>query len=246
MTLLEFVNAVLLRLREDAVADLSNSYSQLIAGFVADIHAEVVSSHDWSSMDVTTEFTVDSSAQRYFLFAGATGLYEGTDAPNRKSVVRFDGSNRPLAYLYDSLDDMLANRPLLQLAFADARYTRKLSHENSDYTARPSMFSVAQDAEDDGIVVELDTKPDKEYYVTIRFHRPEAPIDIATDVAREIHAPANPIKLGAVYLALNERGEELGEPGNVAERKYQSALGEEIETDSLHGQYPNAYEMYRD
>jgi hypothetical protein len=58
--------------------------------------------------------------------------------------------------------------------------------------------------------------------------------------------PSKILVLGATMLALNERGEELGEPGNIAERKFAAALAAEIELDRMRGVYPNQFEMFRD
>ncbi len=52
-----------------------------------------------------------------------------------------------------------------------------------------------------------------------------------TDATTEITLPTLPVIMGAVYYALNERGEEIGEPGNVAERRYVQAVTAAVEND---------------
>jgi len=48
----------------------------------------------------------------------------------------------------------------------------------------------------------------------------------------EIQVPARPIELGALWYALEERGEELGAAGVFSERKYRQALDDAISSDS--------------
>jgi hypothetical protein len=52
-----------------------------------------------------------------------------------------------------------------------------------------------------------------------------------TDDDTEIKLPALPIELYATYLALNERGEEMGQPGSLAAANAVDALGSALERD---------------
>lgn len=77
-----------------------------------------------------------------------------------------------------------------------------------------------------GTVVAIWPAPDNDC-LEFRFdmHVPQGPLELdGTDDATEITVPWRPLYLGGLYLALNERGEEIGEPGGVAERRYRDAL----------------------
>jgi hypothetical protein len=50
----------------------------------------------------------------------------------------------------------------------------------------------------------------------------------------------------ALFYCLNERGEEMGEPGGVAEGRAIAALENAIENDRIRASRSNTYEMYRD
>ena len=49
-----------------------------------------------------------------------------------------------------------------------------------------------------------------------------------------------------LFLAFNERGEEMGEPGNMAERRYATSLVDAIDADVQRTGRTNRLEFYRD
>lgn len=82
-----------------------------------------------------------------------------------------------------------------------------------------------------GTVVALWPTPDNDC-LEYRFemHVPQGPLETdGTDDNTTILMPWRPLWLGALYLALNERGEEIGEPGNIADTRYRDALLDAIE-----------------
>jgi hypothetical protein len=74
---------------------------------------------------------------------------------------------------------------------------------------------------------------------------PKLAVDGTTD-GDEVILPDRSIFLGALMMALNERGEEIGEPGNLAERKFINALGAAIERDIQSKAKAERYEWRRD
>jgi hypothetical protein len=74
---------------------------------------------------------------------------------------------------------------------------------------------------------------------------PQLAVDGTTD-ATEVLLPDRPIFLLALMTALNERGEEIGEPGNLAERKFVNALSAAIERDIQAAGKAERYEWRRD
>lgn len=244
MTLLQMVNRVLRRLREDQVTDLTTSaYSKLIAEFVADAHREVVEAHDWAVMDKGVVITINPGLAVYSLSVGSPDLYVTWTGVSSKALLRYL-DNMPLAYLFASYAKLNEGDPLHQMAQTDHSVVQDTLLTRANTTARPSQFSLLPSAT--GIDLYLDTVPDTTYYMYLRFHDPEQEVDVDNDVARELVAPSAPVIAGAVYYALNERGEEMGEPGGVAERRYISALGTAIETDTIRATRTNTHEMYRD
>jgi hypothetical protein len=244
MTLLQMVNRVLRRLREDQVTDLTtDAYSKLVATFVADAHREVVEAHDWAVMDKGVVITVTAGVSTYSLSVGSTDLYAGYTGVSSKALVRYL-DDAPIAYIYESIANLGNGDPLNELVQADYAVVQDSLLTRVSTQNRPSRFALMPTAT--GLQLVLDAPADGTYYLYIRLHDPELEIDVDTDSARDLVAPYAPIVAGATYYALNERGEEMGEPGNVAERRYIAALGTAIETDTILATRTNTHEMYRD
>lgn len=244
MTLLQLVNRVLRKLREDTVTTLTSSaYAQLVAEFVADAHREVVEAHDWAVMDKGVVITVTAGVTQYSLSTGSSDLYAGWTGVSDKAQLRYL-KDMPIAYVYDSYAKIAAGDPLNELAQAEYGVVQDSLLTSLGTQTRPSVFALLPTST--GIQLSLDAPPDATYYIYLRFHDPEVEIDVDTDSARTLLAPQAPVLAGAIYYALNERGEEMGEPGGVAERRYINAIGTAIETDTIRAARTNTHEMYRD
>jgi len=238
---------VLRRLREDTVSNLSDPYARLIAEFVADIHKEVVDAHDWSRMDRGILLTIAPGRTQYSLGDGSTDIYASAPGLYRGAHLRYHENGMPVAYLYETLTDVSSNDPCGELAEGSEARVNAAVATGASAPARPDEFSFVPDHPDyAGPTIRINCNPDATYYMYLRFHNPEEEIDPDTDTNRQLAAPSKPIVLGAVYLALNERGEEMGEPGHVAEQKYRVALAAEIERDRLRLGRTNQYEFTRD
>lgn len=245
MTLLEIVNKVLQKLREEQVDDLTTDYASLVASFVADAHKIVVDHHDWSSMNTEILVTVTPEQASYSLYETAPDLYAGSDFPTQDTLLLMGDNELPLAYLYLSHDEYSTGESLYQMMLGDSRYVYRMLAERQNYAARPDTFSYTTDAQNNGIIVTLDAVPDSTYLMAMKVFKPEEEIDV-TVPGRVIKAPWYPVYCGALMFALNERGEELGEPGHIAEQRFNAALDRAKETDLLQQARPNRFEMYRD
>lgn len=89
---------------------------------------------------------------------------------------------------------------------------------------------------------------DSPYTVKAFFYDPQP--ELATDGSDDdtvLRYHAQALMLGTLWLALNERGEELGEPGNMAEAQYQRALSDAVYTDQeTQAGLGNLLEAWRD
>jgi hypothetical protein len=89
--------------------------------------------------------------------------------------------------------------------------------------------------------------PDTNKYMEISWWIPQDELAIdGTDDDTVIVPPNHPIEAYAHMRAANERGEEIGEPGNLLELRYANVLGAAIETASAHDGRANHYESRRD
>lgn len=245
MTLLQLVNKVLRRLREDTVIDFSADYTTLIVDFLGEVHAEILEAHDWSSMDYDVRVALVGSQEEYDLSATtASGgdVVVGYTPTTNKSILRYDNSG-PVVHWFESVSSTYG-WPLNQVSWES--YVHMLNQSEAQEQDQPSYFALRQDG--DGFRMAVWPTPSASGgYVRLRFHTPETTISSeSSTVSDTVLAPERPLVLGALYLALNERGEEIGEPGNIAESRYYSALGAAKEIDMLNQGRVNRFEFYRD
>lgn len=231
MTFLELVNRVLRRLREDEVDNFTAEYSQLVADFVAEAHAEVLEAHDWSIFD--EEIVVPLTA--------GTAEYDVAGTSQEAQLRYVD--NGPLVAWFES-DSATQGQPIRQVSWQE--YTRLKQIDTSQAASQPTFFALRLDGEQWEVAV-WPTPDTTGPELRMTFWNPEARLDSDTDAtSRTIMVPWRPVFLGALYLSLNERGEEIGEPGNMAETRYYLALGAAKEADALNSGRTNRYEFYRD
>jgi hypothetical protein len=83
-----------------------------------------------------------------------------------------------------------------------------------------------------GFKARLWPEPDGVYVIQADWYIPQAQLEVdGTDEDDDVEIPRNVAMLGTLWKALNERGEEIGEPGNMAETAYRRALSVSIETE---------------
>jgi hypothetical protein len=247
-TLLDVTNQVLVRLREDPVTSdglVNDVYANLVGTFVADITQEVNEACQWSALDHIVEFDLDPGRTTYNL---ALNVVDGGDVINglrtthEQSVLLYDLNQRPLAWMFDDSNDRYGHQ-MIQLDSGDVenrfQSDRQLTNE------RPLYFSVATNATLNGFEVTVNPIPSATRRVRMKWNSPDQELDPSTDGLVNILVPARIVRLGALYLALNERGEEIGEPGQIAELRYRNALGAGMEAEIRNRERTGAYDWQR-
>jgi hypothetical protein len=224
------------RLREDAVVDFSEDYTALIVDFVADIHAEVLDAHDWSVFDTEVTVTTVASQTEYDLYTAAS------TPVTRESFLRYEGPNPSVFYRKPTSDNQ--GHQLRQISWQT--YVALKNEDQTDTAEHPEYFAIIQN--DDGWRLAVWPTPDNsDTEINMQWWIPEAAIAGETATTTDtVKVPYRPLVLGALMMALNERGEELGEPGNLAEQRYYAALGVAKETDIQNAGRVNRYEFYRE
>ena len=245
-TLLTITNRVLRRLREDTVTGTTDSeYAGLVAEFVSEIHQEVINAHEWEQFKSLVQFDIVADQKVYNLSATtATGgdVTVGYDVARKDSALRFDSRQQPLAFYFRPSSSSYG-WPMIHVADDDRR---RLEAQNNTLTADyPSFFSLRNDGTN--LYLDMPWAPSGSAdHAEIDFLTEPALLESdGTDDDTVITLNERAIYLGAVYLAVNERGEEIGEPGNMAERRYYEALAAAIEKDHKHDEMTNQYDWYR-
>jgi hypothetical protein len=247
MTILQIVNRVLRRLREDAVTSLvETDYSRLIVDFLHDTHQECIERHDWSAMEHVVDIPVDA-AQRV-LDLSRTEVLGGdvvntSRVPKNDSAMLFDSNGLALAWLFDNSSAAEGD----QLFMLAPDQMERQYQQDRDYSgADPVYFSLTMHPDRGGLQMTLWPPAPTTSHIRLRMWTPEDEVDEDTDSARELLVPSRPLILGTLMLALNERGEELGEPGNTAEHRYYDALSGAVEQDVGRRAQTNRYEARRE
>ncbi|MHC4230521.1 MAG: hypothetical protein ACYSW0_24055 [Planctomycetota bacterium] len=226
-TQLTIVNNVLQELREDAVANVNDTtYSQLIGKFVnrAKAWAEDVN-HQWSVYitEIDTTILADDSTRSY-------DLTSTTD----RSVLMRDTDMDWIPQAYDITSGEV--RQLFDVPYSDLLRERAIGTNDSSKTVSiPTTFSIVADADGRGwtlltlwpVASTASARSWRTYWYV-----PQADLALdGTDDDTEILLPSFPLELYALYLALNERGEEMGQPGGLAAGSAQAALASALERD---------------
>lgn len=245
---LTIVNNVLRRLREDTVSTVSqNAYSQLIGMWVNDGFRQVQEAYDWQSLRHEINLPVAIGQTEYDLSATVAN---GGSVPNTErvttadSLLLWDEDNRPQAYMFDDASDRY-RKSFLWLIEDVSRYRRQQGDREID-NVRPQHFSLTPATDGDGLVLTLWPDPSATSLIRIRFQTPQAELAIdGTDNATDIIVPQTPVEAYVHFIASNERGEEMGEPGNILENRFTMALGAAIESAMGPDVRSDRYESYR-
>ena len=221
-TQLNIVNDVLRRLREDTVASVStSSYATLIAMFLNDAKEDLEDQWFWTvnETEIDTTITGDSSTRDYDL----------TSTTDRSFLVRSLDDNIPMAYdITTNENDQLVDIPLKEL-----RKFRNTFAGTIPAIGRPLRFAIKPDSDGRGYTLELEQAATAARSWRSYWYAPQAELALDnTDDATEILLPERPLFLRTLYYALNERGEEMGEPGGVAESRANRAAAAAMELDT--------------
>ena len=233
MNQLQIVNKILRRLRgtDGEVATVAeDAYSQLIAEFVNEGIEEVQAAFLWSSLEQEVEFDTEVGTAAYDLQATTSDSAMLKISNGATQLFIYDGSEfkcKPHLFSGEDIDRAL--------------------YEDPTHQSTPTMFAVRRNATQDGFDITFYPIPDKVYTVKTKIWIPQEHMEIdGSDDATDILVPWEPVFAYALMVALNERGEEIGEPGNLAERRYLNALGAAIELEIAYLGMANVYEFRRD
>jgi YD repeat-containing protein len=213
LTYLDIVNKVLTKLREDTVTSVDyNDYSALIGEFVNDAKKEVESAWEWSVLRTAVSFNSSIGVRTYSL----------SSSTNEDSRLVYDENQRPMAFdvtagtqiqLYEYIEDRLQREYLLQYPVQTIE--------------QPAYFSLTQLGT--GFQVNFLETPSAVRNYTFYFIVPQEELSNDVDTCS---VPWRPVRDLALMFALDERGEEIGEPGGRAERRFHESLANAIAIDS--------------
>jgi len=221
-TQLTIVNNILERLREDTVSTVNlTSYAKLIGTFVNDAKADMEDvNHTWSAYETEIDLSI---------LADGTRNYTLSATNDRSFLLRDKDEDRiPLAY------DITTNEAgqLFDIPLKDVRANRALTNNIVD-VENPKVFAVQADiTTGNGWQIQLLWGSNTARSWRMYWYVPQDDLSRdGTADATEILLPARPIENRAIYYALNERGEEMGEPGGIAWKRSVDSMAASLELD---------------
>lgn len=219
-TQLKIVNDVLRRLRESTVSSVSSSeYSKLIGMFLNDAKEDIEDTWFWTVNETEIDTTILSDGTREYDLIATT---------DRSFLIRYINDLIPMAYDVTTDDNgQLQDMPLKEL-----RRYRNTFNGTPPNLPKPCFFAVKRDSDGRGYTIELQQGSTTTRSWRTYWYAPQAELAIdGTADATEILLAERPIFLRTLYYALNERGEEMGEPGGVAEARAEKAMAASMELD---------------
>lgn len=221
-TYLQLINRVLRKLRETEVTDLALDYTKLIGEFVNEAKEEVEDSWKWHELRLDITFDTVANTRSYDLSdSGVTTSSNGEWLVGRTFLLR-DEVGRPQAWR-DSATGGQKHR-LIETPRNFGKHRRTVT-QNPDQSL-PRWFYF--DPPEFVFVFE----PQEVEQIRVQCFLPQDEFALAADILTLGHW--RPIIFRAYWLALEERGEELGQQGVLADAQYQKSLGQSIAQDISH------------
>jgi hypothetical protein len=219
-TQLEIVNKVLRRLREPTVTTVATGeYPPLIASFVNDAKEDLEDQWFWT----VNETEIDTS-----ILSDGTRTYDLTATTDRSFLVRNAKDLCPMAYDITAGEEAQLN----DIPLKELRRWRNTFRGTPDDVAQPLEFAIFPDSDGRGYSLELSQGSTTARTWRSYWYAPQAELAVdGTADATVILLPERPIYLRALFYAMNERGEEMGEPGSILAQKAAASAAAAMELD---------------
>ena len=220
-TYLQAINQVLEKIGEDQIpsgtTQLTETYHLLVGSFVQDIKEQIEDAHNWRSLRSTLSVTIAANAQ--------SGPITGTN--ERSRLLRLYQQNQPsqVPLVFD-VTTSSDPTPLMEIDLAELIY-----RDTMDPDSREELCYFAIDyASDQELDLYVFPRPSSQRTIQVTMIVPQDRF-ADTDVSTEIKIPMRPLRVGATWYALEERGEELGTNGMFNEQRFKDALADAIARD---------------
>lgn len=186
-TYLQLINKVLVALREDEVAGVTEPYAKLIGQFVNDAKAEVEDAAPWRCLRTEVSFSAT--------VGNTSAVLTGT---NDRSYLMHTPTGETMLFRTDAGEES-------SMAVVSIERLRQL-RLSSDATDTNEPNYVAFTSDGTNLVAHWWPSPDATYNYKGVFIVPQDDLTAATDT---LTIPWRPVALKATYYAMDERGSEF-------------------------------------
>jgi hypothetical protein len=221
-TYLDLVNEVLVRLREPKVTTVNYStYSSLVGKWVNDAKMQLEDAWDWQALDTTVSFNLVAGQKDYDL-----SIVDPTHVVTERARLRRDVNNPMLPMAFD----VTAGNPMyLRVVPVDWIYRMRAILPSPIVQTVPVFFGLERINRT--LIVRLYETPAVSTRTwNLMFTQPQEELVLDTD---PIYVPWMPVVQIATDIAMNERGEEIGEPGTTLEERVHTHIANAISMDAV-------------
>lgn len=239
-TLQQVLNRALVSLRQGQIASgttqLTDTYQLVLLEFFNQIREEIEDACNWRAIWQTFTVTIPGGSN----FAAVTGSNErsrvvrvpiiggGSMDISGLSGAPISGSDRLVPLVFDvTAPSTSGNSPLDEMPIAALQYMNFVT--NKQTVSQPQAFAFGAGNTDNSAggagegVLYVYPAPNNTRTIQITLAVPE--LDYGPlDVARNVYIPTQPLLQGLLWMAREERGEELGPQGLYTEERYRTTL----------------------
>jgi len=206
VTVLQIVNKIMARLREDSLGALSDTdYARTVLQLLNDAMREGEDAFNWSALSNTIDVDTVQSTSTYSISDGSS-VYT-----NQRSR---------LVEVYNSTTDHY----LIQIP---RDRMRRLRYDD-DQEAEPMYYSIDGYDSDQNIQIEIHPNPDAVYTLKCVAFIPQEDFTVSASGGSSITVPWRPVYLRTLSLVLRERGDDEGISFGEAFQDYVVSLNDAI------------------
>jgi hypothetical protein len=215
----DMLNRVLRAVGEDEISDaeteVTESYHKLVGVFINQFKEEIEDAHNWRDLQQTHTATVEGGDSDAVI----------VDANERSRVQRMQTETGYVPLVFD-VTDATDPIPLTERPLAELNYKLTIDIEGAE---EPNQFAVF--AQGDGALsIRVYPKPTTQRLIRMIMYTPQPRLG-DDDLDEVIMIPARPLEIAAIWYALEERGEELGQGSMFTEERFRKALDDAIARD---------------
>jgi hypothetical protein len=224
----QVLNNILVGLREDQIdsgtSTLTDEYHLLLGLFVNQIKEIVEDQHNWRALRESEDVSVTSGSDY--------GTFSNANERSRVLRVQDELVGEERALVFDITDSTNPYR-LHELDMAELIRKRELDTTGG---GDPEYFAM-DNAAAGAMRLQVYPTPDSNRTVRVYTINPQEVL-AADDLDTNIQVPTRPIEVGALWYALEERGEELGTKGLFTQEVFERTLGSAVARDAAEqGEY---------
>jgi hypothetical protein len=221
-TFRQVLNKVLNRLGEEEISGstttLSDDYHILLAAMVNDVKEEIEEAALWRTLWHDETVTVAASTTSIAI--------TNTNERSRHVRVNEPAWGQEVGLCFDYTDTSNATR-INEMELAMIKHRQTVDDDEGDDV---NVYAIDDSVAADTLLLQVWPAPKADFDIRITMCTPQAELAIdALDTA--ISIPERPLRLGVLWTATEERGEELGANGLFTEQRYRIALDDAVARD---------------